>query len=66
MGEAPKNGDGTACESRLPAGSSEELKRRKGDYYYDDAHGYETYIPDEDDIQSDKKAGSQKSRPGNK
>lgn len=30
-----------------------EADQKKHDYYYDDSHGYETYIPDEDQVSND-------------
>ena len=30
--------------------------QKEHQYYYDDAHGYETYVPDEDDDENDKEA----------
>lgn len=43
--------------SRTKAGFEKEetskLDKLKGDYYYDDAHGYEIYIPEIDDDSND-------------
>ena len=44
--EIQKDGEETEDESCW----SEDQKRRK--YYYDDAHGYEVYKDDEDDLDS--------------
>jgi hypothetical protein len=43
-----------------------ESERQKHEYYYDDAHGYETYIPDDDDKpwESNEKKPDREKRPG--
>jgi hypothetical protein len=41
--------DGNIEPEREPADSVTEKHREKGSYYYDDAHGYEEFDPNDDD-----------------
>ena len=47
MPEQPNEDQSSAPAKKLPAKTPEA--RPKHDYYYDDAHGYQTYDPDADD-----------------
>ncbi len=61
MPEKPKNENDKESESEnLPENKPEtgdedswSRDQRERDYYYDDAHGYEIYNPDEDDEEDD-------------
>ncbi len=61
MPEKPKNENDKENESEnLPENKPEtgdedswSRDQRERDYYYDDAHGYEIYNPDEDDEEDD-------------
>lgn len=47
MPEKPKGKECDEPEKEPLSKDTPEKGRRS--YYYDDAHGYETYVPDEDD-----------------
>ncbi len=61
MPEKPKNEKDEESEpEKLPARKPEtgdedswSVDQRKRDYYYDDAHGYEIYNPEDDDDDDD-------------
>lgn len=44
--------DAPARKNRKPTDNWEEDQQERG-YYYDDAHGYETYDPDEHEEESE-------------
>lgn len=50
MPQKPKDEDPAAeHEKDAPEEASWNEDRKNRGYYYDDAHGYEVYVPDEDD-----------------
>jgi len=46
-----------ADEDNKPDNGSWSEDQRERSYYYDDACGYETYVPEDDDESDNKKAG---------
>ena len=61
MSELLLEPDDTPKPARPP---KDEPARRPGDYYYDDATGYEIYQPEEDDEDDENKGGSPTVREG--
>lgn len=54
MQDSPKEPDRRTDPRPAPAGSSDASDdTSKHPYYYDDAHGYETYDPEKDDDAED-------------
>ncbi|MDQ3324006.1 MAG: hypothetical protein M3525_16450 [Acidobacteriota bacterium] len=61
MPEKPKNENDKECEPKNSPENKPEIgdadswsqEQRERSYYYDDAHGYEIYNPDEDDEDED-------------
>lgn len=54
MSETPKaKHDLEKQKKDAPDEASWGEDQKKNQYYYDDAHGYETYVPDEDDLEPD-------------
>ena len=51
MPKPPKQNDPPSDRDKIKDGSGEtwEEDQKKRGYYYDDAHGYEVYVPDEDE-----------------
>ncbi len=57
MSETPKKKQEKEPElAGLKDANSWEEDQKKRDYYYDDSHGYEIYVPDEHDQESDDEA----------
>jgi hypothetical protein len=54
MPEKPKEKAKDKKEKHDPEKSSWADDQKKREYYYDDAHGYEIYQPDEDELDEDK------------
>jgi len=52
MSETPKEKpDHEKQKKDAPDEASWGEDQKKNQYYYDDAHGYEVYVPDEDDLE---------------
>lgn len=50
MSEMPKEKSETELEdAEVEKEDSWEEDQKKNDYYYDDSHGYETYVPEDDE-----------------
>lgn len=56
MTEIPKKKPGAEEEAEKKDSWSEDQKERG--YYYDDAHGYEVYVPEEEDDSSETRSES--------
>ena len=66
MPEQPNEDETPLWDKKLPAKTEEDPPKR--DYYYDDAHGYQTYDPDtdaEDQSEDERKPGQDLTRCSN-
>lgn len=54
MKEKTKQKEKSAKIKQKPKENCEQKPENKGDYYYDDAHGYEIYVEDSDEIEEPK------------
>jgi hypothetical protein len=57
MQESQKNGTSEPCDERAVDNPSWAEDQSERPYYYDDSHGYETYIPDDEDNDGDEEPG---------